>query len=89
MNATGQRHAVIVGISSYGDARQNDLRFTTNDAEDLYATLVEHAGFTPQDVHLFCDNPTEKYQKRGIHVTQVPPTGWGGRQQSVGKTMGR
>ena len=62
MNNNGKRYAVIVGISSYGDARQKDLRFTTNDAEDMYSVLLEAAGFAAENVSLFCDDPSDKYR---------------------------
>lgn len=68
MNNNGKRYAVIVGISSYGDARQKNLRFTTNDAEGMYCVLLEAVGFAAENISLFCDDPSDKY--RAIAIAQ-------------------
>lgn len=60
MTDNGKRYAIIVGISSYGDARQNDLRFSRNDAEEMYSVLLDSAGFTADNTALFCDMPSDR-----------------------------
>jgi hypothetical protein len=57
MSTPQRRHAIVVGVRSYGDANQNDLQYTSDDAQALCAVLLDRAGFAENDVHLFCDGP--------------------------------
>jgi len=61
MSESQKRYAIIVGVRSYGDANQNDLRYTGNDAQDLCAALLDRAGFAKENVHLFCDKPQGRF----------------------------
>lgn len=57
MPEAGNRYAIVVGVSDYTKAEIADLQFAANDAARLARVLIEKAGFSAENVRLFCDGP--------------------------------
>lgn len=52
----GTAHALVVGVSRYEDPTIPDLKYAASDAEKLYETLVNKAGFSAEHVTLLTDD---------------------------------
>lgn len=65
MTTSGRRRGVVVGISDYSQVVSNsNLRFTVNDAERFFDLLCSKAGFTEEDLELFCDTPSDQHKAK-------------------------
>lgn len=55
---TGNRFAVIIGISEYADSRVPALRYASNDAESFYQWIISPSGgrFSPSRVNLMLND---------------------------------
>jgi len=65
---TGQKFALVIGISDYADERFKDLRYADSDAEALHAVLTDPArgGFAPQNTRLLTSNGATPPTKNNV-----------------------
>jgi len=60
---TSKRYGIVIGVHDYAQvAPGNNLRYTAADAQRIYLSLREKAGFSVDNLHLLCDLPKEEFK---------------------------